>query len=285
MTTPTFSVSARGLGWKKDREESIWHPPDVSARQKLGVSPPPISATVRQFVADILDQGHLGSCTCNAVAQAYRISLIRQNPGIAPPLVSRLFLYYLARAIDRETDIDAGTYLRNVFLALTTFGAPDESFWPYSDDSMPGAPFTQKPPLDVLSLAYDQRAQNGVPAYLRIDTSGNERIIDIKRAIAAGHAVVFGTQVSNDFVSGNFDPTRPLSPPLNQSIAGGHALTLGEYDRDDFTGPNSWGESFGLRGWFRFTAEYLAWDESSDFWILDTAPAFSSSFASRASHP
>jgi hypothetical protein len=272
---------SRGLGWKRDRPESPWHPPDKSARLKLGLAPPPISATLRPFVPDILDQMRLGSCTVNAVAQAYRISLIRQMIAAGgpllnlPPFASRLFLYYLARAIDHETDSDAGTYLRNVFLALTTFGAPEEAFWPYSDDSSPGALFTQKPPEDVFSKAFDQKAKNGSPAYFRIDSTGNDRILDIKRAIAAGHAVVFGTLVSNDFVSGNFDPSKPLPPPINQSIAGGHALTVGEYNGGNNGIVNSWNRTFGVQGWCSFSDEYLAWDESADFWIIDTAPVFS----------
>lgn len=217
------------------------------------------------------------------MAQALRASQISQllslSPGAPiPELASRLFAYYLARAYDHETSQDSGTYLRNVFMALVKFGFPPESFWPYSDDSSPGAKFTIKPTESVFSQAFDQNKQNGTPAYYRIDTTGNERLLDIRRAIAAGHCVVFGTQVSEDFCSGNVDASKPLPPPIGKAIAGGHALTIGEYANDDDYGiVNSWGDQVGKGGWFRFSGEYLAWDESNDFWIVSAAPQFSRS--------
>jgi C1A family cysteine protease len=267
------NFSRRGLGWKQDRPESLWHPPDRSARVKLGTSLPPTAASVRKFVTSILDQGPLGSCTCNAVAQALHVSAVAQGHD-NPPYASRLFAYYLARAYDHDTASDNGTYLRNVFMALVKFGFPPESAWPYSSDQGANARFRLKPSAEAFREAYDQRHPT---EYLRIDSQGAERITDIKRAIAAGDAVVFGTAVSEDFCSNNLGqgPLAPLPPPLKQTIAGNHALCIAEYDHDSFGIVNSWGEGFGAKGWCTFSADYLAWERSNDFWIVRLAPPFS----------
>ena len=55
------------------------------------------------YKAQIYDQGHIGSCVCNASASAYACILQRQgHDGTFRP--SRLFLYYLARLADLKND-------------------------------------------------------------------------------------------------------------------------------------------------------------------------------------
>jgi len=47
------------------------------------------------FLPPILDQGQLGSCTCNAKAVQFYFAAAKA--GLSPVLVSRLMLYYMVR--------------------------------------------------------------------------------------------------------------------------------------------------------------------------------------------
>jgi hypothetical protein len=266
------AVAGRGLGWKKDKPKAPGETPDRLARHKLAAVMPPPAASNQPDILSVIDQKAMGSCVVQSATQNYRANLAHR--GIVSPLGSRLFLYYLARAYDHDTANDDGTFLRNAFQALTKFGLPPEDAWPYDDDTRPGAPFSRLPPISAFRAAYDQSAQMATPRYFRIDTEGEERVLDVKRAIAAGHCVSWGTSVSNDFCNDDLG-TAPLVPPIGKSIAGGHALLIAGYSGDVFDVVNSWSDSWGSKGWCRMDASYLTWQESSDFWIVDTAPEFS----------
>lgn len=251
------------FGWKKD-------PPrlsDFPATPKLRAAPPPPRrASNRQLILSVLDQGNLGSCVANAVAQALRAAMVREG-AINPPLASRLWLYYLARAYDHDTANDDGTRIRNAFAAAVKYGLPPESAWPYIADPTPGAPFSRMPPQEAFREGFDQRAPT---TYMRINTIGDDRIDEIRRALAAGFCVVFGTQVSQEFCDGN---TKLIAPPTRS--VGGHALTLAEYDQDDedeFKGPNSWGKWGDKDGWFSVSPAYLKWGATDDLWIVERTP-------------
>lgn len=263
----------RRFGWKKDPAKLPGETPDRLAGPKLrALPPPPLSASCAQFILDILDQGQLGSCTCNAFAQALRAAMIRAGAQ-APELVARLFLYFLARAYDHDTANDDGTFLRNVAQAAVKYGFPEEHVWPYSDDSGPDAPFRKMPPISAFWAAIDRSARFSKPQYFRIESYGAQRIEDVKRAIAAGHCIAFGTDVSEDFSAGNLG-TGPIPPPVGLPIAGGHALTIAGYDAEGVDVVNSWGDSWGNKGWCRFSWDYITWDKTDDLWIVEVSPLF-----------
>jgi C1A family cysteine protease len=261
--------AGRGLGWKRQPVE----PPGLaSARHLVRATPSKREATCRSQIVSILDQGQLGSCVANATAQACRASMVRQG-AVEPPLGSRLWLYWLARAYDHDTNHDDGTYGHNAFMALVEHGLPPEYFWPYSDDSSPGALFTKMPGWSAMQAAFDQSAVSQ-PRYFRIFETGVARVEAVRQAISQGHCVVFGTSVSEQFCSQ--DPGgQIIQPPVSLPIAGGHELLLAEYDQASFGVVNSWSGSWGQAGWCRFSPEYIEWDQSSDFWICDTTPTFS----------
>lgn len=259
------------LGWKKDAPKGPSDKPDLPAAPRLTMAAPPARASCLDLVLGILDQGQLGSCTANATAQALRAAQVREAASagprlVNPPLASRLWLYYLARAYDHDTANDDGAQIRNVFAAAVKFGFPPESVWPYSDDASPGAAFSRLPGPDAFRAAYDMRAPT---VYRRIDSTGQARIDDIKRAIASRFLVVFGTPVSNAFCADQL--SGPMLPP-DGDIAGGHALCVAGYDGDVFDVVNSWGTGWGKGGLCKFASEYLAWDGTDDLWIVEHTP-------------
>jgi C1A family cysteine protease len=254
------------LGYMPDPPKKPADKPDLEAGLMLRAAPPPPpAADIRPLIVDVLNQGSLGSCVANAILQAVRASHVKQ--GVADPkLGSRLFGYWFSRAYHHQTGEDSGTFLRLFFQSLTKFGFCPESVWPYSDDS---ETFKKMPPFAALRAAFDQANPT---VYRRITATGADRLDQIKRAIASGYAVVFGTSVDSDFCSNKL--VEPLLPPRS-NIVGGHALLVGGYDGNAFQIVNSWSADWGDAGWCVFSGDYLADVFSNDFWIVERAPRYS----------
>jgi len=254
------------LGWKPDAPKAAHEKPDLDAHLMLRAAPPPPpAANIRHLVVDVLNQGGLGSCVSNAILQAVRCSHVKQGVQNAK-IGSRLFGYYLSRAYHHDTANDSGTYLRLFFQALAKFGFCAEDIYPYDDGP---EKFKQMPSMAAFRAAFDQANPT---TYRRISATGADRLDAIKRAIAAGYGVCFGTDVDNAFCSNQL--VEPLLPPVS-NIAGGHAMMVGGYDDDIFDICNSWGTGWGHSGWCRFSADYLTSDISRDFWICEYAPRYS----------
>jgi C1A family cysteine protease len=254
------------LGYRPDPPKKPADKPDLEAGQLLKASPPPPpAANIRHLVVDVLNQGGLGSCVSNAILQAVRCSHVKQ--GVQnPKLGSRLFGYYLSRAYHHDTANDSGTHLRLYFQAIAKFGFCPEDIYPYDDG---GEKFKQMPSMAAFRAAFDQANPT---VYRRIAGMGADRIDAVKRAIAAGYGVCFGTDVDSDFCSNKL--VEPLLPPVS-NIAGGHAMMIGGYDDDVFDVLNSWGGGWGHTGWCRFSADYLTADCTRDLWIVEKSPKYS----------
>lgn len=260
----------RALGWLPDRPKAPGEPPDHDAGPLLAATPIPPAASNRRLVVNVLDQGRLGSCVANAILQAVRAAQIREAGGLGPVprLGSRLYGYWCSRAFDHMTRIDGGTYLRSFFMALNKFGSCPEPIWPYDVSR-----FADMPPAAAFRAAFDQRSPT---VYKRI-TDGTVKGVrdEIKRAVAAGYLVTFGTQVSEAFARNDLG-TAPLEPPAKgEPIAGGHALCVVGYDGDAFEIVNSWGVDWGDGGFCRFSGNYMAWGQTNDLWIVAEAPRYS----------
>lgn len=262
------SFTRRGLGYRRDPIKQPGETPDRDADEVLKAAPPPPpSASNKSLIISVLDQGQLGSCVANAGMQSLRASQVRLG-AVNPPLGSRLFGYYFARAFTHQTGEDSGTFLRYFYSAVNKLGFPPETAWTYSDDAVK---FKTMPDSLAFRDAYDQHAPT---IYRKIASTGTARITDVKRALAAGYCVTFGTSVSEDFCSNVLDPVAE-DPPVDKQIAGGHALCIIGYDGNHFEIVNSWSTEWGYGGYVWFTAEYLMWEESNDFWMVEQAPKFS----------
>lgn len=253
------------LGWRPDPPKLAGQRPDLDAGELLGTAPPPPSATTAALIRDILNQGGASSCVLNSIMQNVRAAHVRAGI-VDPELGSRLFGYWFSRAYHHETNDDAGTYLRTAFAALVKFGFCRESFWPYTDD---GAVIRKMPSMQAIREAYDQKNPT---EYRRIYSTGAARVDDIKRAIAAGYPVSFGTDVGPEIDA--TDGRSPLDPPRG-TILGGHAMLWDAYDGDVFSTVNSWGAGYGDGGRLQMSADYVAWDGTRDLWIVVTAPRYS----------
>lgn len=259
----TTSFKRRGLGYIKDRPKLAHEKQDFRA-DALQLPPAAPAATLFQYVIDVLDQGPLGACVANAIAQAIRCTHVRE--GITnPELLARRLLYLFGRAIEGTVLQDSGLQIRDAFGVLPNFGFCRERFWLYNISQ-----FTNVPPPNVERLAFDQRAG---AVYHRITETGEARYDMIRRALTAGYPVVFGCDVNGDFTDNNFDPNKPLAAPTS-NIVGGHCMMFGGYSSlSEFDVLNSWSADWGLGGWCQFGLSYV--DACSDLWIVVKAPYFS----------
>lgn len=251
----------RGRGYKPDHRHTF----GAEARDAshiLGDSPPPVESDNDWQLVSILDQGPAPFCVAHGIGQAVRCNQVR-NGVDNPRLMSRLWLMYLAHAIDHDTQSFDGTYIRNGFEVLERLGFPPEDAWPY--DASSSGRYRVKPPQDVFRQAFDRIAPID---FRRILSVGYARVDDVKRALGAGLPVVFGTQVSNDFCD-NIGIDKPLDPPRGKSVAGNHALIALSHNDDIFRVPNSWGTEWGQDGWCEMKADYIAASETVDVWICD----------------
>lgn len=235
-----------------------------SAAKLLAAAPLPSSWDNDQYVMSVLDQLQTGTCTCNAGTQSIRMAHVKQ--GVSnPELASRLFLYFLARAQYGQEKADDGTFIHAVYEAANRMGFPPESAWPFSDDPMR---VNQQPDWRAFQAANDQRW--GVDGYARINSDGNQRIEDVKRAVAAGHGVEVGSDIDQSFMDlgGN-----AVWGGVRGPVLGGHAFLVTGYDSTSFTFVNSWGPGWCRNGFGRFS--YSALLAMDDIWFSIVAPTYS----------
>ena len=217
----------------------------------------PVADTVdlTPWASRVEDQGHLGSCTGQAVVGAYELSLRKMTP--AQPLeLSSLFAYFNARVIEGYTDEDVGAYVRSAIDALAKWGVCLEALWPYRIEE-----FDVTPPVACYADARQRRIKN----YRRLST-----LPDIKDALTQGLPVVAGMQVYSQFT--DLDTRRPVlqMPYSDEAPIGGHAVCIVGYNSDSFLVRNSFGADWANNGYFWMPFEY-AERETMDLWVFDLA--------------
>ena len=216
-----------------------------------------------QEYTPISNQLNLGSCVANATVDALEILM-----GLSgkPVQLSRLFVYWNARLYDKSTDKDEGTYIKNAFNSLAKDGVCPESVWEYNTNKV----FAQ-PPME----AYRQGLDNTIHSFYRINATGDKRIEEIESAIRANHPVVFGTGVTNSFLTYESSVDKVWFAP-SEKIAGLHAMIITGVrnmgDETHFLIRNSWGTDWGNKGHTWFDSSYLLHSTTSDIWVPTLMP-------------
>lgn len=176
--------------------------------------------------------------------------------------MSRLFIYYQERVIENSVEYDSGAYIRDGIRSVYTYGVPTESYWPYN---------TNKFAVRPSQAAYINAATRKAVAYQRcMDFNA------VKSALASGYPVVIGFDVYESFESGNWWQPRgngfmPYPDVNNEQLLGGHAVCLVGYNdaTNTFIARNSWGSSWGQKGYFYMPYQVIQnTDMSADFWII-----------------
>lgn len=255
MTEPTHLKSKSVYGWLPDLPDARdfkFIPKKLAIGKKL-----PLYVTLRNQCPPVYDQGGIGSCVAQAVAGCMQFVEMKQLE--ASPNLSRLFIYYNARAIIGTTNSDSGAYIRDGMKTVNLQGACVESLWQYIESKI----FTV-PPQECYAAAPEHK----IIAYRRI----NQTLHDMKSALASGYPFTFGFSVYESFESDIVRTTGKVPmPDPNESLLGGHAVICTGYH--DFTKRffcrNSWGTNWGDKGYFTMPYEYLTNNNySDDFWLI-----------------
>lgn len=240
-------------GWRPDRPDFRDH-----LFSHAGIACPP-AVDLRALCPAVLDQGQLGSCTGNAIANAHHFEQMRQQMAnaFAP---SRLFIYYNERALEGTIKSDAGAAIRDGIKTIAKQGVCAETLWPYNISR-----FTRKPAVRAYKAALAARALK----YQRVTQATSA----MRACLAAGRPFVFGFTVYESFESAEVAQSGvvPMPQPHERAL-GGHAVLCVGYDdaSERFIVMNSWGTGWGQAGFFTIPYAYLSNRQlASDFWMIE----------------
>ena len=244
-------------GWKSglpDQRDYIYSVPSIFS----GILP--ASVDLRPKCPPVLDQGQLGSCTANSIANAYYFDELNQKESLAF-CPSRLFIYYNERVIEGDVKYDNGAQIRDGFKTIASQGVAPETLWPYNI-----AKFAKKPTAKI----YKEALKHKAISYQKL----TQDLTTLKGCLASGSPFVFGFTVYDSFESQAVASTGIVPMPAKtESVLGGHAVLCVGYDdaTQRFFVMNSWGTSWGQAGFFTIPYAYLTSSSlSSDFWTVKT---------------
>jgi len=219
----------------------------------------PASIDLRATCSPVEDQKALGSCTANALVGA--LEFLERKDGVPFTDLSRLFVYYNERVIEHTVASDSGAMLRDGIKTLAKQGVCSENNWPYVITK-----FKNKPP----KACYAEAGTHLVTSYQRLQT-----LDDMHSCLAAAYPFVFGFTVYASFESSQVAKTGvvPLPAP-GEAVLGGHAVVAVGYKDSTkrFIARNSWGPSWGQKGYFTIPYNYLTNPQlATDMWTIRTA--------------
>jgi C1A family cysteine protease len=279
-----------GTGWLPPlpdlRDYSEEHPEISEMSKKLGVSITKKKSSSLPDKVDlwgpwfskikIEDQCELGSCTANAAAGIIEYFELRSFGKYIDS--SRLFIYKTTRNLMGEIG-DTGAWLRTTMGALALCGVAPEAYWPYTDkhpdfDEEP-TPFVYATADNFETLKYFCHDPIGSNA------SGNSVILSLKNYLAAGIPSMFGFWGFPSFDYTDVEGGIPFPCP-GEKAQWGHAIVAVGYDDSKrikntfcdkttegaFLIRNSWGESWGDKGYGWLPYKYVMSGLALDFWSI-----------------
>lgn len=249
------------MGWRRDipdHRDFHFRPKALMLKGKL-VSNFPEKLDLSASLPPVLDQGDLGSCTANAIANAFKFDLIKQKAAVFDP--SRLFIYYNERVIEGTTSIDNGAQIRDGMKTVVKQGVCPEAMLTYDPTK-----FADKPSDECFTEALKHQAL----IYQKVP----QTLLAMKSAINLGYPFVAGFTVYDSFLSDKTTKTGVVPfPTRKESVVGGHAVLVCGYNdaTQRFIVQNSWGTSWGNKGFFTIPFGYLAnANLAGDFWMIRT---------------
>jgi C1A family cysteine protease len=246
----------RKYGWIRDKLD----PRDFKYKVAKPISLPSI-IDLSKNAGKIKDQGNLGSCTACASCSAFEYieNTINQNPIIEG---SVLFVYYNARSIEGEQNIDNGSSARNCLKTMVKEGVANNELWHYSEKI-----FTKKPPKNV----YDDGLKHIVKEYYKVN---NNIIYDIQHCLFEGFPILCGVMLYESFISDKIvNGVIPMPNFHSENQYGGHLMLIMGYNSKSriVKVQNSWGNDFGFKGYCYLPFDYITnTDLCNDLWNVRT---------------
>lgn len=237
--------------------------PPAAKRRKVGLLTRnlPTKVDLRPYLTSIEEQVGM-SCVANTCAGAYEY-LAKRHLGQSDD-VSRLFIYFNARAESGDEDVDEGTSLQDAIEGLKKYGACHEKLWPNDEDAINEEPSTE---------AYEHAAHFKIAEAEYIETDLNLW----KHTLADGYPIAFCLNTFTSFDNATTNRGRvpmPKAYEQEREEEGWHAmLCVGYLDKDQlFIVRNSWGMEWGDQGYCYIPYKYVMHPElnGNDSWIVRT---------------
>jgi len=246
----------RAYGWVKDKQDHR----DLKCKLSGKSDFPPMVDLRNEFkFPDVYDQGHLGSCTAQAIGFVYQYDEIFQH-NTCCFMPSRLFIYYNERSLEGTINEDSGASIRDGIKTINSIGVCEEKLHPYEIEK-----FTTRPS----KVCYDEAAKCKALEYSRVDQDLNS----IKEILNSKRPIVFGFRVYESFESHEVAKSGIMPQPnvKKERLLGGHAVVCVGYDdeKKTFIIRNSWGAGWGDNGYFHMPYSVLCDTEmSADLWVV-----------------
>ena len=284
-----------GTGWHPElpdtRDYTEEHPEVVHMIEKLGITKArkaarlalPPQMDLRPWCSPIEDQQMLGSCTANAavgvVEYFERRAFDKYIDG------SRLFVYKTTRDLLGWVG-DTGAYIRTTMGALTMFGVPPETYWPYTDRQEPGVAGERTFDVEPTAFIYQFASRFNTVKYVCHDPFGTPvppltLLTNVKTYLAAYIPAVFGFYVFPSYTQADVEGAFPYPTPGERAFAGHAVVAVGYDDKIKITNlvskkttigalliRNSWGPSWGNAGYGWLPYDYILSQYADDFWSL-----------------
>jgi C1A family cysteine protease len=190
----------------------------------------------RGILTPIRHQGSQGTCAAQT-ASCMKEWQERKEIGFIG-YMSPQFIYN-----NRENQNSEGMYARDVMQILATIGCCSEASYSYGKIQKPEA---------IDDIVYQNANNYKIKSYAKVTT-----IIGLKKALAINGPCYIAFPVYNS-------TERMWLPRNGEKREGGHAMTIVGYNKKGFIIRNSWGYSWGNKGYC--TYNYSDWGSHWEIW-------------------
>lgn len=200
---------------------------------------------LRETFTKVKNQGQMGACTAFTLVGIYEY-LLNLNQKEEYDL-SEGFLYYNSRKRVNQTHQDNGSNFPNAVSAFEQDGVCLEKFYPYEEG------YLNKQP--------SENAYKNAENYKIREIEGVDLDLDhIKTALAEGFPIAISLRIYDSFGSNSSGFIyRPSDSEIKSKEYGNHAMIVCGYseERKVFIVRNSWGETFGDKGYCYISYSYI----------------------------
>jgi C1A family cysteine protease len=231
----------------KTESDSVYKQSNTPVAQEIDLRP---------WDSPVEDQGPLGSCVANAVTNAWELQQRKEDISQFNEL-SRLYVYYHARHLEKTIELDYGVqYIKSALQGGERYGICTEQIWPYQIED-----YNKQPSPE----SYADACARKIVAYTRVET-----IDHMLENLTAHKPVVIGMTIYKSFMNLAKDNATVPMPDSTEQIEGGHAVLVVGYSLPNrtFLIKNSFGTAWGAAGYAHLPFEYVE-KYAFDRWVFD----------------